>query len=665
MLLVSLIHCLAWETAAADPQRKLEAARKALDAGDHGAAAKDLAEGLEEAREDGAHANVVMMLCLELGELYATYPDLGHEAEAEKLLLEARRIAESETTAGSNARIATLQKLGTYYAVSGRNEQAIPVLEQFLKEGETAVRPEQLYVSQEATMLREAYSAVGNSEGAARLRKLAEDPTAQRTQAPVALIPHERLYLEPNARDASGAPIFLHFDPALVPLRVSVALPETPASDGSAEQTRDAAIAGMREWETAIRRIRPDFRLDFGRDDAGAPIQVTWSDRPPGYSGGSGTVEAVVVDGVTRTEGRVILAAKPLPGRGETLSLAAVYTHAVHAFGGALGLGYCQQCDSVRSMGWMLRDGAARPTDVDLRTLEALLAKPNGERAGEAERKHGVLADLPFVNTGDDRHIYLDIAKPGAAPFVVQLDTGAAETVMTPVYARALGVATRAVKSDEHRRDTVTGKPVLFWVTDQFDGARDSRWSYALLGGSYLESYVVEIDVPRRRVRLLDPALHQVGGAEPRAGEHAVPMTVTHGWPLVEVALGTGTTVALVDTGATGSVIISEEAAARLGIAVDPNAPRRQWQNVLGTSRASVQRVPSLGIGSATLADVEIDIGLRDSGVRIERMILQNETLLGLEVLRRFVLRIDYPRKRLGLTPVGTSDAAADARERP
>ena len=65
---------------------------------------------------------------------------------------------------------------------------------------------------------------------------------------------------------------------------------------------------------------------------------------------------------------------------------------------------------------------------------------------------------------------------------------------------------------------------------------------------------------------------------------------------------------------------------------------------------------------AATVSDVEIDIGLRDSGVRVERMILQNETLLGLDLLRRFVVRIDYPRKRLGLTTIVASDAAPTAR---
>ena len=659
-LVVSLLACLSWGLASADPEDELESGRKALEAGDYPEAAKDLAKGLEEAREDGASPNVRLNLHLGLADVYATYPDLGREADAEALYLEARRIAEAHTTTGHGARIEVLRRLGAYYAIQGKNTQAIPVLEQFLKEAEAAVPPDRLYRSQEATMLREAYSAVGNSEGAARMRKLAEDPAARReiAGAKVAELPREALYLEPNATGADGAPIFVHFDPSAIPLRVSVALPETAAADGSAEETREAAVRGIREWETAIQRLRPDFRIEIERDVASAPIQVTWSDRPPGYSGGTGTVRAETKAGVTRALGTMILSAKPLPGRGEKLSTAEVYASSVHAFGGALGLGYCQKCDSVRSMGWKLRKGAMRPTDLDLRTLEALLALENGKRAGDPPSTEGVLADLRFVNTGDDRHIFIDIAEPGAAPFVVQLDTGAAETVMTPVYARALGVATRSVKSDEHRRDTVTGKPVLFWVTDQFQGAGGSSgWSYALLGGSYLASYVLEVDVAHRRVRLLDPELHAVGSRKrPRPGEQVTPLRVTQGWPLVEVALGNGSAWALIDTGAMGSVIVTEEAAARLGIAVDPNAPQRRWQNVLGTSRAAVQRVPGLKIGPVSVDDVELDIGLRDTGVRIERMALESELLIGLELLRRFVVRIDYPHGKLGLTPV-----AADA----
>ncbi len=139
LLLVSLAACLVCHAASADPQRRLESARKALEAGDYQDAARDLAKGLDEAREDGAPPSVLLNLNLDLADVYATYPDLGREADAEALYLEARRIAEAHTAAGHNARVDVLRRLGDYYALQGRHEQAIPVLEQFLKEAETAV----------------------------------------------------------------------------------------------------------------------------------------------------------------------------------------------------------------------------------------------------------------------------------------------------------------------------------------------------------------------------------------------------------------------------------------------------------------------------------------------------------------------------------------------
>jgi len=305
-------------------------------------------------------------------------------------------------------------------------------------------------------------------------------------------------------------------------------------------------------------------------------------------------------------------------------------------------------------MGWRHRD-AFLPTDLDVRTLEALWAVPNGRRSGAALSAAGVLADLAFVNTGDDRHIFVDLAKPGAAPFVVQLDTGATTGIMTPIYARALGVAARSAKSDQHRRDSVTGRPVLFWVTDQaVVSGGGSGWSYALLGGEYLENYVVEIDFAGRRVRLLDPALHRVGAEPPdRPEEQVVDMPVNELRPYVRIEIGSGSALALVDTGSTGAISTTEETAASLGIAVDPAAPRRNWRNVLATSISSVQRLSTAKLGPVTLDDVEFDIGLREEGgVRIERM-LQGEVILGQGVLREFVVRFDYPRKKLGLSPIG------------
>lgn len=658
VLSLSLLLSLQSSGAAADPERHLAAGRSEVEAGDPEGAAEEFEAGLAEAREEKSPAGLIAVLEAELADVYSTYPELGKEAEAEALLVDARRIVEAGERSGSRNRVVILQRLGGYYSQQGNETAAIPVLEQFLKEAEEegSIPAARLYGSEEASMLRDAYSAAGNKDGMERLQRLREDPAARRAlpSAVVAEVEASRLYLEPNTEAADGAPIYVHFDSELVPLRVAVPVPETPAAGASAEQTRAAAIDGLRVWETAIRKLTPEFRLEFEEANPAAPIQVTWSDRPPGYVGGTGKIRATEVDGGLTVTGSVILSAKPLPGRGERLGLGDVRANATHAFGGALGLGYCWQCDSVRSMGWRMRD-ELRPTDLDLRTFQALQALSNGKRAGAPTPRQGVLADLPFVNTGDDRHIFVDLAKPGSAPLVVQLDTGAGTTIMTPIYARALGVAARSVKSDQHRRDTVTGQPLLFWITDQgVVSGGDSGWSYALLGGDYLENYVVEIDFTQRRVRLLDPAAQRVGADPPdRPNETVVDMPVSDGCPHARLELGTGSVLALLDTGSMGAISTTEEMAVKLGIAVDPDAPRRKWINVLATSVSAVQRLPLAKLGSVTLADVELDIGLRgEGGVRIERMAGKDEVLIGQGVLRDFVVRFDYPRKKLGLTPV-------------
>ncbi len=644
--------------ASANPADELESGRRALESGDPGKAAARVRDGLDEARAEKSGASLIFLLSVELADVYATSPDLGREAEAGPLLLEARRIAEAGLPAGHPNRVAVLSRLGTWYFVQDEQAKALPVLEQFVAEAAGSVPAERLYATEEARMLRAAHSAAGNREAVERLDRLRDDPAARRE------LPSEKagevaagaLYVEPNARAADGAPITVHFDPQLVPLRVSVPLPETPAAGATPERTREVAIDGMREWERAIRKVQPDFRLEFEAENASAPIQVKWSDRPPGYVGGSGRIRGEEEGGALRVTGQVILSARPLPGRGEVLPLGEVKIQATHAFGGALGLGYCWECDSVRSMGWRNRDFFV-PTDLDVRTYEALLAVPNGQRAGDVPATKGVLADLPFVNTGDDRHIFVDLGKPGSLPLVVQLDTGANTTFMTPVYARALGVATRSAKSDQNRRDTVTGDPLLFWVTSQAvtGGSGEMGWSYALLGGEYLENYVVEIDFAHRRVRLLDPRSHRVGADSPDRGtERVVAMPVNERRPYVTVELGTGSVLALLDTGSMGGISLSDEVAARVGITVDPNAPRQEWRSVLGTSISASQKLPSAKLGPLMLENVALDIGLREeSGVRVERIMAgEDEALLGQAVLRDFVVRLDYPRRKLGLTPV-------------
>ena len=77
-------------------------------------------------------------------------------------------------------------------------------------------------------------------------------------------------------------------------------------------------------------------------------------------------------------------------------------------------------------------------------------------------------------------------------------------------------------------------------------------------------------------------------------------------------------------------------------------------RNVLGTQVLAKQQIPFAKLGFVKLTDVDVHISLaEESSVRVERW-LQGEAIIGIEILSDFRARIDYPRGKLGLTPVRT-----------
>jgi predicted aspartyl protease len=307
------------------------------------------------------------------------------------------------------------------------------------------------------------------------------------------------------------------------------------------------------------------------------------------------------------------------------------------------------------SVNWR-RGARFQVSDRDIRAFEALLALENGETAPDAPGADdaGVLADLPMINSGDGADVLVDLAPPGSRSLPLQLDTGATHTVLSTDYARALGISVRRIKSDAYRRPTVTGDPLRFWITAQGGGTDSRHFDYALLGGEYLRSYVLDLDFTRRRVRLLDPAVHDLtraGGRLP--GERLIPIEIRGKWVFAELGLGNGSVWGLVDTGAQSHISITEEKAAQLGIRIDPNAERRHFLNVFGSSVDFRQPLAEARLGGIAVRDTWVEISSRsESSVRVMRW-LPDETIIGLLVLQRFRVRIDYPHGAMGLTPIG------------
>ena len=280
--------------------------------------------------------------------------------------------------------------------------------------------------------------------------------------------------------------------------------------------------------------------------------------------------------------------------------------------------------------------------------------------APAAAEEAGVLAELPFLDGGAgpgntyERHIRLDLSpQPKQRPFPMLLDTGASQTVMSPRWARALRVNVRRTRDDYYRKKTILGRELLFRVDTSWSDTRSSSYfEYGLLGGDFLRDYVVEIDYQAGRVRFLDPELHAVDEQRAEPGELVLPMGLVNGVPTVRIGVGSGALNFMMDTGMAGSLLVSEEKAAEIGVEVPENAKVVRGGNVLGRDVAASFYVPGVRLGPRLERHVVLGVSLREgSTYRITNLAGPDEAILGNRFLSRHRVRFDYTHSRVGLLP--------------
>lgn len=187
-------------------------------------------------------------------------------------------------------------------------------------------------------------------------------------------------FLAPNAEDTDGAPMYVHYTPEDMPLRVDVQLPKLAARYASRAQTDAAVIEAIRSWEAAIQPVLPWFKLEIVRGQPDADIRVEWKTRITGDAAGWGGIQWAVVGGRLRVRGHFEYATKPCLEVSCQLDLGQLKLVVTHEFGHTLGLRHCLDCDSAMNYSWETRERVLI-TELDVRTIRALYALPNGTRA--------------------------------------------------------------------------------------------------------------------------------------------------------------------------------------------------------------------------------------------------------------------------------------------
>jgi hypothetical protein len=285
-------------------------------------------------------------------------------------------------------------------------------------------------------------------------------------------------------------------------------------------------------------------------------------------------------------------------------------------------------------------------------------------------------ATIPFELA--TRHIIVPVSVNGSRPLSFVLDTGANGALIRSDVARELGLAMEGrlnvggagpgTQSGQFvRRATWTlaglagfSQPLTVALPLTELPAAMGRPVDGIIGGQFIQQFVVEVDYQAKTLRLHDPAAFSYRGS----GE-SMPIdfvNVTHPVVTAIVTPAGGTPIErrfLFDIGSGGAVIL--------------HSPFVAEQKLLGPGSKTIQAIGGAGAGGRTAGRIGRIESLRLGSFTIQQPIamfsqdqagaLANPALagnIGSQIAMRFRLFLDYGRRRLILEPSAIFDQPFD-----
>ena len=269
--------------------------------------------------------------------------------------------------------------------------------------------------------------------------------------------------------------------------------------------------------------------------------------------------------------------------------------------------------------------------------------------------------EVPFET--ERNLIFVEVKLNGRGPFMMMLDTGTDPSAIDLAAAKELGLeltstGENAAGGGTEKKAVYEVKPIDVTVGElhanevEIAAADLSQIAQALgkpmhgvLGHSFLDKRIVQIDFPTRRLRFYTKS--PAGRAAPGVERATLPFEYAHDSILVKDVMVNGEQVTtLFDTGFNGSFNVMPAAIAQLGLqeAFEKATPKK----AIGFSGAATSRegtVPTVKIGSILVDSPSVIFWEKGTG--------HDTTSWGFTIgngfLKDFVVTLDYPGKLITL----------------